>query len=145
MLPSELIEIIFGYLSDCDIYLSFSRLNNRFEILLGNYYNFSLDFRSISLHWHFQMVKKTVDKLNYFYRTGNYLMLSMFDQFIFMRLINLYLSKLVYLRIDGCEMDGCLLLEELSQFHELQYLCLPNFRPYSWNKHSSIQSVDLIN
>lgn len=161
--PSELIQMIFRYLSGLDIYLLFRHLNHRFDILIANYHYFSFDFRSVS-KLKFDSIMKYIRPPDIYALTLSNsketigqieLFLSYWDLCNFINLRSLYLhqidqrilslvsinivklSNLLIVRIDGCDMDGTFLLENLSQLHYLQYLYVPNFQHSSWNNYHS--------
>jgi hypothetical protein len=147
-LPTELIEMIFRYLSGCDLYLSFGNLNDRFNRLLGNYHYFSLDFRSVS-KFTFDSVIKYIRPSDIYALTLSHdmettgqieLFLSYWklSDFVNLRSLNLpginqfilsdiiQLSNLLVLRIYTNSIDAYL-LEQLSQIPHLKYLYVPGF------------------
>lgn len=151
-LPTELIEMIFKYLSGSDIYFSFGSLNSRFQKIVGNYRYFLLDFRLISKFIFDSIIKsiqpsnicaltlsnadETIGQIEFFL---SYWKLS---DFVNLRSLHLHdvernillrvsrdmmqLSKLVSLCIDGSEIYHDFYLEDLWQLRHLQYLYIPN-------------------
>ncbi len=152
-LPSELIEMIFRYLSGCDLYFSFGNLNYRFNTLLANYRYYSLDFRYVSKlifdsvieyiqpsHIYALTLSNSIETIGQIESFSSYWKVS---DFINLRSLHLHkidqcilkliysditqLSNLLILRIDGCQIDDHLFLKQLSQLRHLQYLYIPDF------------------
>jgi hypothetical protein len=158
-LPSELMEMIFRYLSGCDLYFSFGNLNYRFNTLLANYRYYSLDFRYVSKMIFDSMIEYIQPSHIYALTLSNsietigqidlFLSYWKLSDFINLRSLHLHridhfiltlvqsdimkLSNLLILRIDGCQMDDDSFLEQLSQLPHLQYLYIPDFNNSLWS------------
>lgn len=152
-LPTELIEMIFKYLSGSDIYFSFDNLNNRYRTIVKNYRYFTLNFRLMSKCKFDSIIKyirpsniraltlsngvETNGQIEFFLSSWK---LSEFVNLRYLYLDNIErymtslicydimkLSKLSILHMNGSRSRGDFLLKNIYQLHQLKYLYIRDF------------------